>query len=197
MEILNNLWTAISTPNEGLVNVLLIPAGIIENFLIMLLFLSILNIKTTKMKKFLYISIVTIVGFICNYIIPAPMNIIFNYAIMILVCHYNFKISFLKSIISVIMSVVIFALIGILASNPYITILNITSEQLLTIPIYRFFYFVIFYIIASIILFIIKNRKFSLQLLEDLDTKNKFIIFSNLVLGLLMLIIQGFKYFII
>ena len=188
MEILNNLWTAISTPNEGLVNVLLIPAGIIENFLIMLLFLSILNIKTTKMKKFLYISIVTIVGFICNYIIPAPM---------ILVCHYNFKISFLKSIISVIMSVVIFALIGILASNPYITILNITSEQLLTIPIYRFFYFVIFYIIASIILFIIKNRKFSLQLLEDLDTKNKFIIFSNLVLGLLMLIIQGFKYFII
>lgn len=51
MEILNNLWLAVSTPNEGLINILLIPAAFIENTLIMILFLSILNIKSNKKQK--------------------------------------------------------------------------------------------------------------------------------------------------
>ena len=55
MEILNNLWMAISTPNEVLLNLLLIPAGIIENFLIMTLFTTLINLNTTKKKKILYV----------------------------------------------------------------------------------------------------------------------------------------------
>ena len=33
MEFLNNIWIALSTPNEGLVDILLIPAVILENIL--------------------------------------------------------------------------------------------------------------------------------------------------------------------
>ncbi len=35
MEILNNLWSAISTPNETLMSIIAIPAVAIENFLIL------------------------------------------------------------------------------------------------------------------------------------------------------------------
>ena len=54
MEVLNNIWTAISTPNEGLVNILLIPAGILENFLMLLLFSAILNISSNKKQKLIF-----------------------------------------------------------------------------------------------------------------------------------------------
>ena len=55
MEIFNNIWTALSTPNEGLVNILLIPCAFIENVLIMYLFLYILNIKANRKQKIIYV----------------------------------------------------------------------------------------------------------------------------------------------
>ena len=48
MEILNNLWLAVSTPNETLMSIIAIPGTIMENVLIMLLFTSILNISMIK-----------------------------------------------------------------------------------------------------------------------------------------------------
>lgn len=51
MEILNNIWMAVSTPNESLINIIAIPAVIIENFLIMSLFISILHISANDIRK--------------------------------------------------------------------------------------------------------------------------------------------------
>ena len=54
MEIFNSIWTALSTPNEGLLNILLIPAALIENFLMILLYSSIQNIKFSTKKILTY-----------------------------------------------------------------------------------------------------------------------------------------------
>ena len=51
MEILNNIWIALSTPNEALTNILMLFMGILENILTMHLFITILNLKTTKNEK--------------------------------------------------------------------------------------------------------------------------------------------------
>ena len=40
IEILNNLWIALSTPNELLINLFAIPAGFMENYLLMKLFIT-------------------------------------------------------------------------------------------------------------------------------------------------------------
>ena len=59
MEVLNNIWTAISTPNERLLNLFSIPFTIIEAILIMSLYISLLNIKASKKQKFIYICFFT------------------------------------------------------------------------------------------------------------------------------------------
>lgn len=191
MEIFNNIWTAISTPNEGLVNILLIPMTIIENFLTMLLFLSIFNIPATKKQKITYVIITFIVGLFNIYIIPSPFNVLFTYLVLIILAHYNFKISFLKSSAAIIISAIIYTLIGILIVNPYLTLLQISSDQLDVVPIYRFFYLLTIYSIILIISLIVRNRKLNLNFLEDTDKKNKYIILGNLILGLFTLIIQS------
>ena len=62
MEIFNNIWTALSTPNEGLVNIFSIPCTFIEIALGMLLFTFMLKIKSNRKQKVIYyISI-----FICT-----------------------------------------------------------------------------------------------------------------------------------
>lgn len=191
MEIFNTIWTAISTPNEGLVNILVIPMGFIENFLTMLLFLSIFNIQSTTKQKIFYVIITSITSLLNIYIIPNPINILFNYLMLIIISHYIFKISLLKSTAAIIISAIIYTLTGILVVNPYLTLLQISSEQLNIVPIYRFFYLLTIYSIILIISLIVRNRKFNLNFLEDVDKKNKYMILGNLILGLFTLIIQS------
>lgn len=191
MGILDNIWLAISTPNPELVNILLIPMTILENFLTMLLFLSIFNIEATKKQKITYVIITFIVGLLNIYIIPSPFNVLFTYLVLIIVAHYDFKISFLKSTAAIIISAIIYTLIGLLFSNPYLTLLQISSEQLDVIPIYRFFYLLIMYSVIFIISFIVKHRKLNLNFLEDIDKRNKYIVLGNLILGFFTLVIQS------
>ena len=192
MEILNNIWMAISTPNEGLLNFLSIPLTFIENFLIMYLFVAILNINSNKNQKYTYIVLMSIVALSTKYILQNPFNVFFNYFVMILLIFVVFKISLLKSIISAISSVAVFSLLGFLVLNPYLTLLNLSSEQLMVIPIYRFGYLCIMYFFVIILIIFLKNRNIKLTILDDIDNKNKYIIFINFALGILALIVQSF-----
>lgn len=191
MEILNNIWMALSTPNEGLINVIMIIATFIENYLIMNMFLSVFNITTTTKNKIIYILSVSLISISTMYIIPTPFNVFINYILIIVLLMNIFKTSILKSIFITIFSIIIIGLTGSLLTNPYLTILHISSEQLLTIPIYRIGFLIFMYLFLSLILFIIKYRKFSLTLLEDLDLKTRFVIILNVIFGFISLITQA------
>lgn len=191
MEILNNLWSVISTPNEGLVNALLIVCMFIENFLILALFTSILNIKPTKAKKIIYVIIMFIIGLFTSYIILAPFNIVINLFIPIIIAYIIFKNSFIKTLAAIAISLVIFNLIGFLILNPFLTICNITANDLNNIFIYRLLYLSIMYIISLLIIYIIRNRHLKLDFLESIDNKNKITIIANLFFGILAIILQS------
>lgn len=191
MEVLNNIWVAISTPNEGVINVLMTLATFVEAILIMLLFTSLLSIKPSKKQTITYTSIFIITSLISMYLLPNPFNVFSNYIVMFLIVKFIFKLSNLKSFLGVILSSLIFALIGILISNPYITILNITSTEMASIPIYRIGYLLLIYLLLIIISFTIKYKNLSIEIIEDLDNKNKYIIIANLAFGLVTLLIQS------
>ena len=191
MEFLNNIWIAISTPNEGLLNILLIFAGILENYLTLFLFMSILNIFSNEKNKFIYVSIMTIVSIINLLFVPNPFNIFINYAVMFFALKLIFKINNLKILLGIVLSALIFALIGMLISNPYMTLLNITSNEMDSVPIYRISYLLLTYLLLFIVALIIRYRKLNLEIIEDLDRKNKYIIIANLAFGLITLLIQA------
>ena len=114
MEVLNNIWIAISTPNEGLVNILMTLATFVEAILLMFLYTSLLNIKSNRKQKLIYFSILIITSLISMYIIPNPFNIFFNYAVLFLIVKFIFKINNLENLLGVVLSALLFALIGVL-----------------------------------------------------------------------------------
>lgn len=191
MEILNNLWMAISTPNEVLLNLLLIPAGIIENFLIMTLFTTLINLNTTKKKKILYVSATTIISLINMNLIKNPFNILLNYFIMIIIAYKIFKVNLGKTCIVMVSTALLFNILGALILNPYLTILHITAEQLSTIPIYRLFYVLLIYVTCILLIFIIKYRNLKIEFVDNIDRNSKIIIIINALFGFLTLIIQS------
>ena len=54
MEIFQTIWTALSTPNEELIQIFSIPLIFIEVTVAMLLFTTILNISSAKKQKMIY-----------------------------------------------------------------------------------------------------------------------------------------------
>lgn len=191
MEIFNGILTAISTPNEGLVNILTIPLFFVENFLIMNLFISILNISITRKQKLIYVVVMSAISILTNYIIISPINIIVNYFIMVLMANKIFKTSFLKSCISIVFSGIIFSILGALILNPYLSIFNIDANELTVIPLYRLPYIIIIYISIFLLSVVIKNRGFKINFIDNIDNRNKVIIVENVLFGILTFIVQS------
>ncbi len=191
MGIFNNIVTALSTPNELLMNFVTVPATILENYLLMTLFANFLNISKGIKPKIIYITIMSLFSLISIFIIENPFNVVFNYLMMILTSYFIFKNSFLKTSLSVITAGIIYNIEGALILNPFITILNITSDQLSDIPIYRLLYIIIVYSILSLIIFLLRYRKVKFNLIDTVDKRTKLIMFSNVILGMFTIMIQS------
>lgn len=191
MEILNNIWMVLSSPNEELVNVIMMLATFIENYLIMTLFSTFLNIQSTKKQRLIYSISIPLIGIVAMYILPHLFFILFNYIIMIIFSHYIFKISLLKSSVSIMTSSLVFALIGTLISNPLLTLMNITSVGIDTVPIYRLLYLFLMYTLVFAIIMIIKNYNIRINFVDDIDKKTKRSIIGSFILSITTFILQS------
>lgn len=130
-------------------------------------------------------------GIINLYIIPSPFNILINYFATITLAYVIFKISLLKSSICTLISGILLNVIGALILNPYITVFNINTNDLLQIPIYRFLYMFLMYIIFFIVYLILKARNLKINFIDNTDKNTKYIIVTNILLGIITIIIQS------
>ena len=190
MEFLNNVWVALSTPNEGLVKILSAPLLFIEIPLSLYLLISVFNLKNTNKQNQLFIGVMITLGIISMYCLKSPFNIIFNYIYSFIVIYTIFRMNAIKTIIATILPSFVFTIVQSLIFNPYITLFNITYEQLLIIAIYKVPLTLIIYSIVFLLAFIIKHRNFHINLLDDFDNKSKLLIVTNLILGLVYIIIE-------
>lgn len=78
MEILQAIWTALTTENQNLIKIIAIPFSVIEAIITMLLFTTILNISSTKKQKLLYVSIFSVIAILSITVIPTPFNTFIN-----------------------------------------------------------------------------------------------------------------------
>lgn len=190
MEILNNIWNAISTPNEGLLTIVSIPLMFLEVTLAMYLFMYLLNIKGNKKQKIIFVVFHSIQGLISIAIIPSPFNSIVNYIIMTIMICIIFKVNIIKSLLAVIIPTIIQVLIGALTLNPFEKITQVNFDEARLIPIYRLPYMLINYTIMFFIILFIKNKNIYLNILEEFDKKSKIFLIISLMLGLFVLILQ-------
>jgi len=192
MNVLNNIWLALSTPNEELVKFFSIPLlMLIEAPLSFALISNIFNIKFKTKQKLIYIIITGIIAVIANLFIGWPYNIVFNYATAFIILYFVMKLGFTKSIIATLFPSIVFNLVGNLLANPYFDLLGISYEEATTIFIYRIPFNLLMYLVVAVLVLILKYRKVTLNILEDFDKKTKSIITINFVFGFITIFLQG------
>lgn len=192
MNILNNLWLAMSTPNDGLLNLFNIPLALfIEMPLSFNLISTVFNISYSKKQRYIYIIISTIIALLSTYVLNWPFNVISNYLTAFVILLFILKTNIVKAFIASFFPSIIFNLVGSLLFNPYLTIFNLSYDEATTIPIHRIIFSLIMYLLVYLFILIFKHNKFKINILENLDAKNKSIIILNIIFGIFNIIIQG------
>ena len=195
MEILNNIWNALSTENEALIKIISVPCTFIEIYLTFRLFTAILKTEYTKKQLYVYVISVSLVSIITSIIIPEPYNVFINYAFIFILLFKYFQFSIIQSIAAIIFPFAIFGLVNSLLLNPFIKIFNTTYDIFSVIPIYRLTYLFCIYLIVFLMLFLFKQIKFFKWFNIHFDKRTSLTIIINLTLGILTLIIQAFLNF--
>ncbi len=189
MEILQNIWMALTSENELLAKLILIPITFIEMTITMLLFTTILNIQTTKSQKIKYITLISIFAIFSLNVIPQPYNTFVNMIVFPLFIIILLKSTILKGIFSeVIMFITIAVLESIIATIAN-NVFSINSLMIARIPLYRFVVSLILYFCIYALYWIIKHTKFSITL-DDLSSKTKLLLFINFAIASIILGIQ-------
>lgn len=186
MDILQTLITALTTPNEASFNFIGIFYRFIENFITMLFFTTVLNIKATKKQKFIFVLSIVAISTIYTYIIPhrfIPLVQLITTPILIILC---LKATILRSIVAEILSLVVIAACETVLIRIYTIIFNISYLDITTIPIYRLTFPLFTYSIFYSLYKLCKHFNFNISILDNM---NKRITIAS-ILGVFAIIIQ-------
>ena len=192
MEIFQTIWTALTTENELLTSLILIPITFLETYIGMLIFLTLLNIASSKNSKFNYCMIVSIFGTTFNILIPNPYRSFINLALILISIKIIFKISALKSILATIIPILCTVLCESLAAKLLLSIFSIKMSSLINIPIYRFLIIFSIQILNFFIYLFIRYSKIQISLLENMSNKSKSILVLNFIIAIIAISIQFF-----
>lgn len=192
MEILQTVWTALTTENEVLANVLIYCLIFVEATLTMYLFTSILHITATPKSKLAYVVSFTIFSILSSCLVPAPFNTFVNVLICPVLVILFFKTKIFTAILAELIPYTIFVLVGAIVLNSYIHLFNLTTDMVVTIPIYRVTSSLCTYLVVFLIYLVLKHYKVNIRLLDSINLKSTTIFLVNFFIGVLAVCVQSY-----
>ena len=192
MEIFQTIWTALTTENELLTNIIVLPIGFIESFNNVLLFTTLLNLNIDKKDKTRYIIFISLFVYLSNIFIPNPFKFFVNLIVIILSIHFILHVSFLKSLICLIIPTLLAIISESLLIRLCMHFFNYDITTFTTYPLYRFLISLSIQILVFLIYLIIKYFKIQFSILENMQKKNRTIFIANFSIAIITIAIQFF-----
>ena len=189
MEIFQTIWNAMTTPNEMLSKIVCFPLYFIEATVNMLLFTTLLDIKSSKKSNGLYIIVMGLIASISRSFIPDPYGSLINLVFCFLLVKFILKASILKSLIAIFIPIVISTILELFWFRFYLAVFKIPYESVMTVPLYRIIFILSIYLFIFIIYRIIKYFKIHINL-ENMNKKSKILFIVNSLLGILAIVTQ-------
>lgn len=190
MEFINTIWSALTTENEALCNIIGIPFAYLETAVMMLFFTALLNLQTTLKKKYIYVislgTFAIINNIIFSNIYTFILNLIFNFICIKLI----FKTSFIQTLFAQILPILFQAFFEYIVTKTLYTFFALDS-QILYIPIYRVIVVLAIYILMFLLYLIIKNSRINTSTLKNIDNKHKILLLFSTILGIASIGIQS------
>ena len=192
MEIFQTIWTALSTPNERLIQLIGIPFTFIEAYVYMLLFTTVLNISSTKKQKYEYVILFSILVIFINYFIPKKYSVFLIIPICPILAILIFKTNIIKGVLSEILPLVVNAVLESLILKIYLLVFNVSYDEVAIIPLYREAVVLTAYLCIFLLYKLSQKLHLNINSLDNMDKKSKWIFIANLIIGIIAIAIQLF-----
>lgn len=192
MEILQTIWSALTTENSTLTLIICSPLTFLEAYISTLLFTRILNIEANSKKILTYVLAFSIIALFNIFIIPTPFNTFINLIACPLLVYFIFKTNLLKSILAEIIPYIFFVLLGSLLVNIFTIITRIPTGQLQNIPIYKITFSLIMYGCAYCIYLFFKHCNINIKLVDKFGKTSSRVLLINFCIGIVAVCIQSY-----
>lgn len=186
MEILQTIWTNLTTENPNIITLISIPLTFIEIYISMLLFTTILNINCTKKQQIVYVLTTSLYVIISRLFIPTPFNTYLNVIVMFLSNTFILKANLFKGILSLFIPFIIAALLESIIAKLYFSILHIDYLEGGNIPLHRLIGTLIVYTFMFLSYLLFKYFKINFSKFQVIDKKKKFLLIFNTIFGIIL-----------
>lgn len=190
IEILQTIWSSLTTENPVLTNYICVPLAFIEISISMLLFTTLLNVNATQKQKLMYVFIASTLVFLIKLLIPAPFNTYLNILMLLICIIIVFKLNVLKSIICLMFPFIITAFIESMFAKMYYSIFNIDYIIATRIPIHRLAISLIIYFLEFLIYLGLKYFKLNFKKIEVISKKKRNLLIINTILAIILIATQ-------
>ena len=187
IEFFEMVWRSLTTENEVLTNILISPFSLLENYVTLLLFSTLLNISINRKQKIIYVLAMSFSGIITNLFIPAPFNTFINVAAFFLSNLFVLKTNMFKAILCIIIPFITTIILESVVVNCYDIISNSDYYLNNNTPIYRIAISLIIYLVEYLIYFAIKKLKISFAKIQIIDKKTKFLLTLTSILAIALI----------
>ena len=192
MEILQTIWTALTTPNESLIRIIAIPFTFLDAFVCMLFFTNLLNIETTKKRKLIYVIVYALSGIIISFFIPSSYTIFVSIILWPILIYFILQTTILKSILSVVVTTVLSSTLDFVSANIALYFFGIVSDQIMVVPLYRLSITSMIYLIIFLSSIIVKYFRINIPIFDNMHKKSKILLITNLLLMVVVIAMQFF-----
>ena len=194
MNTIQTIWSALTSQNETLTNILFIPLAYLDAFICMMYFSTILNITASRKRKLIYVITYGTIAVFLNFVVPSPYAVFVNLIVWPLMVFFLLKTTILKSILSEVITMVTTSILELLFANIFLTLFNVTSEIIVITPIYRIAIALTIYLIIFLLTKLINLFKVNIPVFENMSTKTKILLILN---ALLIVLVLGMQFYLI
>ncbi|MFR8754585.1 MAG: hypothetical protein ACLVGD_05050 [Monoglobales bacterium] len=190
MNTIQKIMNILMKPNATLTSIISIPCTLIETIIYVNMCLVLLNIETTKKRKYLCIGFIFIISICLAFFIPSPYNSVCNTLIILLAFVLFFKTSILGAFIGFAIPFMLTALLEMISSQIYTLISNKPYAEAISLPLYYIAFLMVVYTCLTIMLVFFKHFKINTTLFTNLNKKDYFSILSTVILGFVTIFLQ-------
>lgn len=190
MNILQTVWSALTTQNETLIKLLYIPLTFLEFYVGMQFFTSILNIETTKKRKLIFVLTIGIITNIMIFTVPNSSYVFINIILLPILIFFILRTSIIKSIAATAITFLTTSVLEFICTSFMKYVFSINYDLIVSVPIYRILLLVFMYTIIYLLYRLIKYFKVNIEVFDNMTIKNKILIIASIVLCLVVIASQ-------
>ncbi len=194
MEILHNLWNIVSTEDENLIKYFVIVLNIIESFVTLKLFSTVLNISYTKKQRNIYLIVMEILDIISTFLIPKGISIFLHLILTFIIIKLIFKTSFIKSILAEIIPLLVIVILESIYAELCFLFFKKTSFQCTYTLIYRIPIMLLIYASIYLLSKFIKLIKNEFTFFDQIDSYRKKLLIINLIFVIILIAAQFYLF---